>query len=286
MSRPQASVPAARTAVARLHLSCGELDALQASHFAQRFPPHFHDTFAIGVVESGATILRTPRGVWAGREQTILAFSPSEIHSASPVDSDGWTYRMFYPSADLVREMGIDIQSLSADRPLFSAPVIQDAQIARDLLLAHEPLMAGKSNGLVEDILVSAFRRLAKHHGARRAAPGDHRPVDARIVRLAREYMDEHFDQRVRIQMLADLCGISEFHVIRVFRRFVGVSPYAYLIQLRVNRAQALLCQGAGVADVAYACGFSDQSHLTRTFKKAVGVPPGQYVRSVAESAA
>jgi transcriptional regulator GlxA family with amidase domain len=59
------------------------------------------------------------------------------------------------------------------------------------------------------------------------------------------------------------------------------VPPYPYLGQLRVNRAQAMLCAGSSVADVAYACGFCDQSHLNRMFKKAVGVPPGQYVRQV-----
>jgi len=59
----------------------------------------------------------------------------------------------------------------------------------------------------------------------------------------------------------------------------MGVPPYAYLVQLRVNRAQAMLCAGSSVSDVAYACGFCDQSHLNRMFKKAVGVPPGKYVR-------
>jgi AraC-like DNA-binding protein len=98
--------------------------------------------------------------------------------------------------------------------------------------------------------------------------------------------MSERFAQPVRLSAMAELCGMSSFQLIRVFRRVVGVPPYAYLVQLRVNRAQTLLCQGSSVADVAYTCGFSDQSHLTRTFKKALGIPPGQYVRSVRQSAA
>jgi len=47
-----------------------------------------------------------------------------------------------------------------------------------------------------------------------------------------------------------------------------------------------MLCGGSSVADVAYSCGFADQSHLTRTFKKTVGVPPGRYLRSIRERAA
>jgi len=60
----------------------------------------------------------------------------------------------------------------------------------------------------------------------------------------------------------------------------VGVTPFAYLAQFRVNRAQEMLAAGNSLSDVAYSCGFSDQSHMTRTFKQAVGVPPGQYARS------
>lgn len=66
-----------KTEVARVELSCGSFDALRAVEFTSCFPPHFHDTFAIGVIESGATRLRTPRGEWIGRAGTILAFSPS-----------------------------------------------------------------------------------------------------------------------------------------------------------------------------------------------------------------
>jgi hypothetical protein len=48
-----------KTEVARVELSCGTFDALRAVEFTSSFPPHFHDTFAIGVIESGATRLRT-----------------------------------------------------------------------------------------------------------------------------------------------------------------------------------------------------------------------------------
>ena len=53
-----------------------------------------------------------------------------------------------------------------------------------------------------------------------------------------------------------------------------------YLEMVRVERARALLRQGEPISRVAFDTGFSDQSHLTRRFKRVVGVPPGQYART------
>jgi AraC-like DNA-binding protein len=64
----------------------------------------------------------------------------------------------------------------------------------------------------------------------------------------------------------------------RTFRRDVGLSPHAYLTQIRVEAAKKLLSEGASIVDVASDIGFTDQSHFTRHFKRITGVTPGQYL--------
>ena len=76
------------------------------------------------------------------------------------------------------------------------------------------------------------------------------------------------------------MAQLSAFHLIRQFRRYHGVPPHRYLELVRVGRAKLMLQQGARICDVAYATGFSDQSHLTRQFKRVCGVTPGSYARS------
>jgi AraC-like DNA-binding protein len=58
------------------------------------------------------------------------------------------------------------------------------------------------------------------------------------------------------------------------------MTPHAFQVNLRVARARALLAGGAAPAAVAADCGFADQPHLTRTFKRAVGISPGAYARA------
>jgi AraC-like DNA-binding protein len=271
------------TIVAGVELPCGRFDALWADHFAMRYPPHFHDTWAIGVVETGLLQLRTARGEWIGGPGTILAFAPGEIHSAAALSPAGYRYRMVYPSAELIRGVSSADRASASDRP-FEVPVFTDHELAGKIVTAHQPLMDGQWDTDAESRLVAALRSLWRNH--RTTAAHEHTPADLEAVECARDFLGSRFARQVRLASVAAECGLSSFQLIRVFQRVLGVSPYAYLVQLRVNRARDLLHQGVGVSEVAYSCGFSDQSHLTRVFKKAVGVPPGTYQRAVRERAA
>jgi AraC-like DNA-binding protein len=71
--------------------------------------------------------------------------------------------------------------------------------------------------------------------------------------------------------------GRSEFVLIRRFARAFGLSPGAWRMQTRANEAARLLRERKQAAEAAVLSGFSDQSHMARTFKKVYGITPGQY---------
>jgi|HubBroStandDraft_1064217.scaffolds.fasta_scaffold17587_4 AraC-like DNA-binding protein len=81
----------------------------------------------------------------------------------------------------------------------------------------------------------------------------------------------------------ARVAGLHPTHFSRAFRRHVGTTPNGYRLRARVRRASALLLEtNASLASIALACGFSDQSHLTRTFGAALGLAPAAYRRTFA----
>jgi AraC-like DNA-binding protein len=84
-----------------------------------------------------------------------------------------------------------------------------------------------------------------------------------------------------RLDDLAALAGLSRYHFIRVFRRATGQSPHGYVTTRRIGLARRLLGRGERPAEVAVACGFADQAHLTRLFRQAFGIAPGRYARAV-----
>jgi AraC family transcriptional regulator len=103
-------------------------------------------------------------------------------------------------------------------------------------------------------------------------APPAHRAVSAAV-----RFIREHYAQEVTLSDMADAAGVSTFHLSRLFKKTMGMSPHQYLVEVRVHSAHALLAagpQGPSLAEVAAAVGFSDQSHLTRQFKRILGTTP------------
>lgn len=98
--------------------------------------------------------------------------------------------------------------------------------------------------------------------------------------RRAKEMLSARMDGAISLVALARECGLSVGHFTRLFRHSVGQPPHRWLIMQRVERAKSLLREtGLSLAEVALACDFYDQSHLTRCFKSLVGVGPGAWRR-------
>jgi AraC family transcriptional regulator len=103
--------------------------------------------------------------------------------------------------------------------------------------------------------------------------------IAPRSVIQAMKYIHENYPGDVRLADIAGAAHLSSYHLTRVFKKATGVSPHQYLVQVRVNSARSLLTAGAGdrsLAEIAAAVGFADQSHLTRHFKRMLGITPKQ----------
>lgn len=242
-------------------------------HTTHSFPRHAHDHFGIGVMTAGAQRSWSGRGAVESARGDIITVNPGEMHDGAPVRGAprGWNILYLEPAL-LQREPGLE----NAE---FAQPALRDAEL-KDLLDDLFGLFTdGHQDALAEEeALLRTLMLALRRHGARPPAmPGAPPGISA-----ARNRLDAAPETPVTLAELAELAGLSRFQLLRGFAREFGVTPHAYLMQRRVRQVQQLLAAGHGPADAALRAGFADQSHMTRIFRRQLGITPSRYRAAMA----
>jgi AraC family transcriptional regulator len=103
-------------------------------------------------------------------------------------------------------------------------------------------------------------------------------PIEKANLNKAIDFIEANFDRSIGLPVIAEAAGLSVSHFVRQFRAAVGEAPHQYLLRRRVENAKQRLAKtDAAIAEIAFACGFANQEHLTRVFKRACGFSPAAY---------
>jgi len=261
------------------------LDLLHASLVHRQYAPHMHEEFAVGACTGGREVIEYRGERHYAGPGTVVVVEPGEPHTGAPAAPGGFTYRVLYPPASLLTEpLGELLREPGERRPHFPDLVIHDPELAFELRAVHA-VLGGAGDGLEGDSrLAELIGVLVRRHAAPLGAP----TLRRRPASVARPVMGLLADQMAHPPTLAQLAaelGLSRFQLLRAFREEVGMPPYAWLAQHRVTHAKGLLDRGERPAEVASMVGFADQAHLTRWFRRVLGVTPGAYRNSVQDSA-
>jgi AraC-like DNA-binding protein len=252
------------------------LDLLHA-RVAQPYAPHVHEQFAIGACTEGVEEIRYRGTLHHAGPGSVVILGPGEPHTGGPSGPSGFVYRVMYPAAGLLPDR-------SGRVPLFREPVVDDPVLARGLRRVHAALGQGTEPLEAESRLSWLLGELVRRHASMPGADVEVRGA-GRVARLVMARLEDRMSCPPALAEIAAEAGLSRYQLVRSFRSEVGMPPYAWLAQHRVAHARVLLERGAGLADAAALTGFADQAHLTRWFRRVVGVTPGAYRNSVQDAA-
>ncbi|QFG27177.1 AraC family transcriptional regulator [Actinomadura sp. WMMB 499] len=258
------------------------LDLLTARIGRRHYAPHIHDEYAIGVTVDGVETMRYRGENVYSAAGSVVVVEPGEAHTGGPARPEGFAYLALYPATDMLRA----VVPGSAE-PHFRGPIIDDPMLGNALRLAHRSLRAGKDPLEAETRLLEVLDALVRRHAVPPGNGDGPRRPDPGSARIARSLAERLADELTRPPPLAEAAaelGLSRYQALRAFRDVMGMPPYAWLAQHRVSRARALLDAGHRPADAAALVGFADQAHLTRWFRRVLGVTPGVYRNSVQDA--
>lgn len=238
------------------HWTADCIEAVKAQGVCGATPWHAHARLVVGRIDRGMRKFALRGGEVVVPAGAGFALPPGLAHRALAADPTDY------------RVLCIPASRAACDA---SAALIAGQAWCDLFERGFAAVLAGRSEGVSE--LVTAALPVLR-------ADAGHRLMPRAVRRLAREIDAEPEDQRGLMQM-AESAGLSPFHLQRLFVTAIGLSPRQARLISRLHRAREMLVSGRPAGETAVACGFSDQSHLSREFRRWTGLPPGRYVEQV-----
>ena len=239
---------------------------------------HSHDTYSLGVTESGEQAFRCRGAAHVSTAGLVMAFNPDDPHDGHAATGNGFTYRMIHLAPALLTGLLTDLTGAASGLPLFAEPGLGDPALAAALQRLHRSL-TGPASPLERSEGLADVTTLAVRHAAGRPRTGP-AGLTARDQAAAADRVREFLQGGGAEATLADVAsaaGCSRFAAYRAFRGRFGLSPSEYQRQMRLRTARRALASGTGIAAAAALSGFADQAHLTRWFRRCYGITPGAY---------
>lgn len=258
-----------------LHDADLQVSALHAHFTTHAFAPHWHEYYVVGLITEGVQTFRYRRDRYVTTRGGFFILNPGEPHTGESAIAAGFTYRALYPTHEHMEQAMVELRRPSA-LPHFPTVRMDERDMATSIHHFHALLTAELSPLERQTRWLSLLTTLVLRYGSARLelpVAG----VEPSAVSRARDYLEGHYAERVTLPQLAAQTSLSPFHLVRVFRRATGITPHAYLESVRIRHAQRLLERGESPSAVAFATGFSSQSHFTERFRRTLGVTPAVY---------
>ena len=245
---------------------------------------HSHDTFSIGTVKGGHSTYWNRGKTHETQAGSVVILNPEDVHGCNPVKGADWVYDMLFVDPDWLLDLQIELDADAAGKfAMFSDTISHNPRLYNGLADLADTLINPDIDVLgKETAMVSFFGDLHVQLDLRGDLDGGIGSVnDRKMIRVA-DYIRTHYDENISLDALAGLVGYSRSYLVRAFKKTFGMTPYAYLINCRVQRARHALRRGEKIVDVALETGFADQAHFQRIFKRLMATTPRQYARGKA----
>jgi len=262
--------------VKTLSLDDNNTHLLYTDHKYYYFPKHYHETYSMAMLSNGAKKFATAHEKGILDRSNIALMNPGEVHSGVSLTEDGWNQLVLLFDIKTADKF-IAENELHTKKLIFGRAIKDDAEYRHEL----EKTYSGILNAECDMEQEQSFQSLLGLIFAKEREKGVQKTyTNPYGVNKVIEYMSDASHMKLTLDKLASTAGMSKFHFVRSFKDATGITPHAYLNNLRIERARRMIfTTNKSIADIATECGFADQAHFTRAYKKIYGTPPSYIVR-------
>ncbi|WP_307836781.1 helix-turn-helix transcriptional regulator [Acrocarpospora phusangensis] len=247
----------------------GIAEVLHARFTEHAYPMHVHSSWTVLIIDSGAVRYDLDRHEHGALTKLVTLLPPYVPHNGRAADGHGFRKRVLYLDRS---QLADHLIGPAVDHPAIVDPTLRGRidHLHHTLTSPGDELEAETTLTLIRDRLLHHLSRTHPHAG-----------TDPRLAHRLRDLLDSRIREGLTLDEAAQLLSRHPTHLVRAFSREFAMAPHQYLTARRVDRARRLLLQGLPASIVAVETGFYDQPHLTRHFKRILGVSPARYAMTV-----
>lgn len=241
------------------------------------FPRHFHNHYVIELVLNGADKFYCDGKMYTAYGKQLVLINPGEVHTGSTVADNHLQYYSLYPDNKTLQQVA-EAMDITIPANFIFRHCLADQSFLTEKLYAFFNALASDTDTLQQqEIFFECMQELLQQKQAKSAHVFNDK--DQRIKYLV-DYISTYFRDDISLQQMAALVNLNPFHLVRIFKKTVGISPYDYLLITRTEHAKQLLRAGYQVQEAAITSGFYDSSHLNRSLRRIASTSPKSFLLS------
>ncbi|TKG73132.1 AraC family transcriptional regulator [Prauserella endophytica] len=236
------------------------------------YRPHTHDSFSIGVIDAGTSVLTGPLdGTIRLEPGDVVVIPAGQVHACNP-DAGRWLYQMVHMDQNWAVSLA---PCKGASRQFDGIRVLRRPDLHRRVSVLNDAIFTDEAREPIEAQFAALFAELEAASPAHLATSDADPELLARLAPVMRRL--RHAESNPALGELAGMVGMTKYQLVRAMRRATGLSPLAWRQNARIVQARRMLRGGRPIAETAHALGFTDQSHFHRVFRAHVAASPGTY---------
>ena len=249
-----------------------QIEAVSFNGVHQQFAKHFHDYYVIGIMKKGNRKFICNSKNYNIQTNNIILINPNDYHECIDIGQNSLDYEAIHISKEIMTNLANEIFK-SKDMVIFNKNVISDDTLLKEIEILTNLVISNDKTLEKEELFYIVIKDLLENYAA-------FKTTDENIILKTKEvcdYIENNYTDNITLDKLAKVGAISKYHLIRLFTKEKGITPYKYLELYRINQAKKQLQENNSILDISIQCGFSDQSHFTNLFKETIGITPKQY---------
>ncbi len=255
---------------------------------AQTFPYHRHNAYEILLFLRGDIHYYVEQACYYLSHGDMILINPDELHRAVCFDEKIYERICFHIKQSVIDRLSsakTNLLECFESHPRGEKKIIHlnNEQIKQIVLIAHELEHCLANDGYGNDILADALtsQLLVAINTSYQGSAHQRVNIMPDLIREMMLCIKEHIDEPIYLEHLEKHFFLSGTYLSREFKKYTGLTLRSYILEERITQSKALLSEGKNVSEACYQSGFSDYSNFIRSFKKTVGISPGQYKKTV-----